>query len=584
MADEKYIPQTQFSICKIDIGKVNDTFKQIKVVSNEDINITASKVLIKSVCKIINGKKCLELKEFSYEGFYGVIFKTEHIPAWQEMLAYIINNCVEGISSSHITNVNVSYILLYPYKDGIYAMTGGYGNHYISRFIQRNYGLYLIPKIVKKDDPIVKRVLENNTMGNRLSTQRANRANTSISVEQDLSSIYKELSIEVDTILAKELGISIVDSEKDKKIGIDNKDAIIIRRSFSIEELKKVISKLYILENKKSNFAMNYMITTKKSGIKDSELVMEMQKRFKEDHFENFTIVGDDYCSYYSNATRYVLSNENDEVIIDKSYPINLSDVIKIYDETYNRTLYGLSIMIKKWKIVTYDNAGNMVLYPTILINAMQGYFEFSKIGTMVYLLNGGWYVYDTTFKEYLNVEFQELFLEMETKSNSIIEKFNLKKNYKNEDTYNKSFLQDKSVIFAHTTLKDNMEIADLIFYDENNVYLMHNKGKFNGEGARDLINQILVANEYLTSNLGADREKFLNDYYIKLCNKVHKEQLTISLSQFSNLFNKRICYIAGFMEGYKKSSQSLYAKFLVVEMNKKFHAMGRGFMLLGIK
>lgn len=33
MADEKYIPQTQFSICKIDIGKVNDTFKQIKVVS-----------------------------------------------------------------------------------------------------------------------------------------------------------------------------------------------------------------------------------------------------------------------------------------------------------------------------------------------------------------------------------------------------------------------------------------------------------------------------------------------------------------------------------------------------------------------
>ncbi|SEW04247.1 DUF6119 family protein [[Clostridium] fimetarium] len=351
MADEKYIPQTQFSICKIDIGKVNDTFKQIKVVSNEDINITTSKVLIKSVCKIINGKKCLELKEFNYEGFYGVIFKTEHIPDWQEMLAYIINNCVEGISSSHITNVNVSYILLYPYKDGIYAMTGGYGNHYISRFIQRNYGLYLIPKIVKKDDPIVKRVLENNTMGNRLSTQRANRANTSISVEQDLSSIYKELSIEVDTILARELGISIVDSEKDKKIGIDNKDAIIIRRSFSIEELKKVISKLYILENKKSNFAMNYMITTKKSGIKDSELVMEMQKRFQDDHFENFTIVGDDYCSYYTNATRYVLSNENDEIIIDKSYPINLSDVIKIYDETYNRTLFGLSIMIKNGRL-----------------------------------------------------------------------------------------------------------------------------------------------------------------------------------------------------------------------------------------
>ena len=44
----------------------------------------------------------------------------------------------------------------------------------------------------------------------------------------------------------------------------------------------------------------------------------------------------------------------------------------------------------------------------------------------------------------------------------------------------------------------NNIEIADVIFWDEDSIYLMHNKDKFSGQGARDVVNQVLTSSEYL--------------------------------------------------------------------------------------
>ena len=49
-----------------------------------------------------------------------------------------------------IKNESTSYILFYIVENNIYAMTGGRGSNYISKFIEKNFGLYLIPKLVDK--------------------------------------------------------------------------------------------------------------------------------------------------------------------------------------------------------------------------------------------------------------------------------------------------------------------------------------------------------------------------------------------------------------------------------------------------
>ena len=62
-----------------------------------------------------------------------------------------------------------------------------------------------------------------------------------------MSSIFRQLSVEVDRDVAKELGVTFREEElSHKKIGIINKDSLVIRRSFTLRELKKVIEKIAI--------------------------------------------------------------------------------------------------------------------------------------------------------------------------------------------------------------------------------------------------------------------------------------------------------------------------------------------------
>lgn len=141
--------------------------------------------------------------------------------------------------------MNVSYILLYQNGETLYGMTGGYGSFYISKFIDRNFGLYLIPKIIKQDNPVLKQIIQNNLTGNQLSMHRANRKTTNFLVEQDMSSIYRQLYIEVDRKIAQELGIEFDEDEAEKgKINIVNKDSLVIRRWFTLSQLIIVLKKM----------------------------------------------------------------------------------------------------------------------------------------------------------------------------------------------------------------------------------------------------------------------------------------------------------------------------------------------------
>ncbi len=91
------------------------------------------------------------------------------------------------------------------------------GSVYIKKYIEMYFGLYLVPKLVEKSNPVVKRILENSITGNRASVQYANRDVTSFLTEENMGSIYKEMNIEIDGKLAKEIGITLEENEDTDK-------------------------------------------------------------------------------------------------------------------------------------------------------------------------------------------------------------------------------------------------------------------------------------------------------------------------------------------------------------------------------
>lgn len=586
------IPETQFSIYKIDFDLTEEFFKIQVPRTSENYIEAITNALINSIVAILN-KKNATYYRINNKGFVGVVFKTIHKPAWKEVALQLLGNEeAKKISKDFLTNTNVSYVLICHIDNKLYVCTGGYGSNYVSKFVIKNFGLYLLPKMIDSSNQVIKNVIQNNLIGNQTSTNKVNRNSTSVSNEQDMSSIFRQLTMEANRTIAESLGIVFEDEESiNKKTNIINKDSLVIRRSFSLDELMNVLKKISSLENKKDAFALNYMVLARKKGLKNADLYAELIKVFSEGDFSKFVLVGDDYEQYYLDASRYTIINaEENTVLLDKNDPITITDIAELVKNKDGKiTKAAVSRMLKQWEISTEDNSGNTLLYPVPIYDAIQGFIEFGEEKVPCYLFNSYWYVFDKQYESLLNQEYKTFFDNNSKYALELKNKWKLKNNSPTENAYNESLAKRDDLIVSHKALLGNIEIADVIFWESDTVYLMHNKKDFDGASARDLTNQILSAAEYFQiRRMSLDRTVFFKEYYakIKQTAKTEKRHLAFTEKQFVDVMEnaKHICFIAGYLCNYRKDSKATYAKYLSVELKKKLNAKGIDCYIVGLE
>lgn len=583
--------ETQFSIYKISYEAAQSHLVLEKNPKDSKYAECVVTKLIASVIQSLYAKhKNAIYNKVAYKGFCGVIFKTTHEPAWQSVARIMLDNNEYPeeqkavFSAATLTNTNVSYVFFYICNGAVYAITGGYGSNYISKFTDKNYGLYLLPKVIKRDNPVVKSLTQNNLLGNQTASQRTNKNTTSINIEQDMSSVFRQLSIEADRDLAELFGVLFDEDESaSKKITILNKDSIVIRRSMSLVDLKCLIQQLNSLEAIEDQFALNYLVPATKKSIKNADLLEKLVSDILSGDNTSFIVAGDDYTRFYTGVDRYLLTDETTgEVLINKEEPILFSDIVAVFPRAKDGSLTktGIKTALKKWTISGQDNSGQPVLFPLCILDSIQGYIEYGEKNTPCYLFNGSWYVFDEKFGDSLSREYLELYKQNQPNANSLIEEFTLSSNSGTEEAYNQSLYRNAYVMVAHTVLVDNVEIADAIFWNEDTLFLMHNKGKFNGIGARDVVNQVLTSAEYFQRNRALhSRESFFEMYFEKIRSKYSSKKLTPPFTK--EQFVEKMCnlpnvhYVIGYVDGFKDNSRTTYAKYLTIDVTKKLAAKG---------
>lgn len=484
-----------------------------------------------------------------------------------------------------LENINVSYILFYPIKESIYAMTAGFGNHLIKNYIERSWGLYLMPKILGDDEGVIREVKENNLYGNALAVSKANRYTTNLLFEKKMSAVFKELSIEVDDEVAEIFGIS--DKKKKRKTSVLLKDSLNLRKSIDIKKLKTVLSEIYEIEKKKDQYSMGYFLSAKKIGISNANLFEALQECIINNELDKFVLIGDDYQKYCVDAEEYIITDETGTDCYTSDVPITFKELIEFISEDKELSRNYISIVMKKWKIQTKDSSGNTLLFPVSIFNALQGFVEFGEQRIPCFLMQGEWYCLNIRYISILDEEFKKRMDENSELVNAIKTKFNLISKSKTEDSYNDSFFSREKIIVAHKALVDRFEIADLIFWDDQTLYIMCNKMKFDASGTRDLTNQIWASANYLQARLNSrERNSFLADYYAQISDRYNKEgqELIIEKERFVELFDRHIVFIAGYMSGYSLRCKSYYAKYLDVDSYKKMLDMGYDYITMNIR
>jgi hypothetical protein len=184
-----------------------------------------------------------------------------------------------------------------------------------------------------------------------------------------------------------------------------------------------------------------------------------------------------------------------------------------------------------------------------------------------------------------LNNEYGTIFGTHIEKSEAICKEFSLLSESKTETKCNRVLEANNKILVTHEVLVDNVEIADAIFWDTDTVFLMHNKGDFDGDGTRDVINQILVSAEYIQRVLqGVNRNEWSNNYYKEIVKKRPATSSKVTAEDLiSVLGRKNICYIAGYLKGFRKETKGTYSKYLTIEAGKRLGAKGYGFISMNV-
>lgn len=567
MAKKKY--ETQFSIYKVDFERSVKYFEE-----EYDINISSymelENQILDTIKKEVLNRKRNEIVDFTNNGFRGLVFKTYHYPTWCGMIDNMLEDKID------LSNTHISYILTYKKEENIFLLTGGLGSNYISEFTQKNYGLYLLPKIMKENSPVIKSVLENRMSGNKLSSKHSNRNVTTIITENDMSSIFRELSLEINKEMIELLGIEIDENKKIKNLNLIAKDSFVIRKSISIEKLIIVLNKLIEIEKNDDNFSLGYFIDVKKNGYSYKDLNELFIQYLMRGIGENFILVGDDYSEYCVGGNSYVIQDNEQNVIYQSDTPITISD---LYKNCLPEPITKASVeKLLKYNLIVYNDK-EIILYPTKIKQCMQGYIE-DENGQPFFLFNDKWLMFDTNYIDNLDKEFKKSYAQMvniDEKLKSIL----LNKDAKStENDYNMTFENSDAIILAHTVLSNYIELADLIYYDEDNLYLVHNKLKFQGSGARDVLNQILTSAEFINHYM-MDKKDFIEKYYEDILKKYPNNKIKdLTKEEFIELFNKsNIYYVAGFMEKLSDNTDSNYAKYITIDASKKL--IEKGYQLL---
>ncbi len=568
----------QFSIYKVDLEKVEGFVEQNRADYLEKVRDW----LLDQISKNIK-RKTEFIRNLSKEKYKGYFFQTKNRPVWDRLIFPILVEDI-GLSADSFQNTNVSYILTYLTEQNIYIMTAGYGSHYVKDYIEVSFGLNLLPKLLDENKSVLREVSHAGMTGNRLTSSYTNKAKTNFALEKDMRNIYKQLIAEIDTTELYNLGLLPTPKGR-KSTSLMSTDSLVIRRSISLNELQEILIRLDQIQQRPSRFVLNYFEELRSDVAEQEVLWKNLITSFINKDLSAFIIVGKDYLEYIEKGKKYILIDKNGDVFLERHKPLT---VVDIYDELENRQMEISKKLIReiffKWKLSVVDENGNYIILSLPLKTCLQGEVT-NDNGEPCYLFDGKWYIFAKNAIKVLTDEFVEYYIAKEDRVNQLKEDYNLYCGQRTETEYNEFLRKNNKIIVSHLVRIGNIEIADAIFWDEHNLYLLHNKDKFQNDGIREVSGQIKTSAHILQMlKQSTEGRKVLQQYYEKIMKRYPELEEKITCEKFIDLFfNKKICYIAGYISSYRKSSGSTYGKYVTVSLNKELLEYGNELLSMNL-
>ena len=357
--------------------------------------------------------------------------------------------------------------------------------------------------------------------------------------------------------------------------------------------------------DKEPNFSLNKV--TQLSGKKQHDILVKALTEFLcEQLFISYTGATDfsvDFCNkkfaeYYNASSFYLQFTDGEQLELDEGPPSFKDIVIAITKEgrleDHDSTDFKHSVLYQT--LITKDDNDNTLTSGKI-IEHIHG--EIKYLEQSYFLVDGEWYLIDSSFIEDLNKECSQL-IKRVIDDKLISEKFNVNEN---ESDFNLKFINQPNWLVFDTITPNNMELCDILKYDSSSIHLVHIKKGFDNS-LRNLASQVIISAKLLRADI---RDKFK---HIESVEEKTKKGLKSSSSNkkkiggqifptgglkeiFKYKQEKNIIFCLAFVDTAKTDRSikthlsqfdSNIAKFMLLELNREIKAMEFDFKIIQLQ
>ncbi|WP_025144352.1 DUF6119 family protein [Pedobacter jeongneungensis] len=414
---------------------------------------------------------------------------------WKEFIASIAQPG-EPILKSDKTN-NESYILLLYSKKGkcYYASTGGTGHMVIQDIATNDLGLQILARILKPEDKALRSSKERSLVGGILGSVKIFRNDYNLYDNESFGSIYNELNatVAVDKLVNV---FGFTSGEIKSESLCIAKNSFSIKKSISFKQLLQIITKCEGLLKTTPQMEIN---SVEKLGRGKLPLIKALNGQLDGKVYLNYLdpvkicdveISHRDFEKYYlSTYTIFYFKIGRDEYDFRSDEPIRevqtLLDEIRKVDSTLSQADFERTVSLSS--IITYDDAGT-----ELTTDPMRSHYCTEERHNLksYFLIEKDWYEIGKTMIDKINESCKSFLASREYRGPAMGPWAG---SYDSENDYNASYIGDSNALVFDKFTPSNIEVCDILRWDQNNIYFYHVKKGFTNT-MRDLCAQVLIA------------------------------------------------------------------------------------------
>jgi len=456
-------------------------------------------------------------------------------PQWKDFFRVIAEHDQNILDKNKSCAESFVMLVLNTSSKNLYAVVGGLLGYYeVQDFIDDDFGVDILSRLITKEDRILKSVKEKSMMGGILGVTKFFRKNYNLFENDDFGKIYQELKVNLNkNILQNQFGFSLNDIKNGSTCIA--KTSFKINKSINLSQLFQIISGCeYVLENPDNKPELKPISINNVEKIiknKNQQLIQNLENELFNQLWKKFNNEEDcfdfDIChkeiEQYLTASKYIIKKNLSENNFFNKFEFEKLENIDILFQKIKELKNPLENknafieLIRSLKIYSYDVEDQK--YPMtkgLLLYHIFGDVSFKD--KKYFLIDNNWYEIKNSFINELNKSCQSFV------KNNFCKMLNKKWNYpsESENVYNKKYIsekpKDKKVIVLDKITPDNIEPCDILMWDDDRVYFFHIKAGF-GNTMRDLCSQIYISANRIKRDINSSRE-YIGKVYDVLVNK----------------------------------------------------------------